>query len=133
MIAASEHIKEMLIADDKVATTTFTPLIGILTATYSNCMVITDYAAASDLNIDPAEEYERPSVQIRVRSNGYTEGINFANSVKKSLHGRANETWGGITYALIKCLNGPMFIKQDENQRIHFVMNFDLQRYECTN
>lgn len=131
MKASSEHIKEMLIAEVSVDTITFKPLIGILTASSSNCIVLSDYSGAPALFLDATERYEKPSVQVRVRANNYVEGWNLCESIKNFLHGRANESWDGVFYTLIKCLNGPMFTHQDENQRIHFVLNFDIQRTEC--
>lgn len=131
MKASSEHLKEMLIADPEVDTDTFTPLIAILTASNPNSMVLLDYSSTPELYMNPTEKYENPSVQIKVRALNYTEGWNFCESVKNSLHGRANEPWDGALYTLITCLNGTMFTHQDENQRIHFVLNFNMQRTNC--
>lgn len=130
MNASSEDVKSMLNADALVDTTNYPINIGVEPASPINCITLTDYAAAPELNMDRTEDYEHPSLQIRVRSIGYTEGMNVMESIKKSLHGRANEPWNGAFYALIRCKNS-MYMGQDENQRMHFVINIGMQRYQC--
>jgi hypothetical protein len=69
-------------------------------------------------------------MQIRVVSNSYVDGWNQIESIKNILHGRANETWGTTFYTLIRCSSGPGLLDFDKNQRVRFVINFDMQRRE---
>jgi hypothetical protein len=80
------------------------------------------------LTMDRKEKYEYPSVQIRVRSVSYQEGWEQIEEIKNVLHGRANEQWGDVYYALIRCFNGPYLLDFDKNQRVRFIINFDCQR-----
>jgi len=49
-------------------------------------------------------------------------------NIKNILHGRANETWNGALYTLIRCSSGPALLDYDKNQRVRFIINFYLQR-----
>lgn len=78
------------------------------------------------LTMDLAK-YEFPTVQISVRCVDYDEGWAFLSAVIDVLHGLGHETVNGAYYSLIECLNGPTFMKR-ENQRTIFVANFMIQR-----
>ncbi len=80
------------------------------------------------LTLDRNEVYEYPTIQIRVRANEYLEGWNVITNIKNILHGRANETWNGALYTLIRCSSGPALLDYDKNQRVRFIINFYLQR-----
>ena len=82
-----------------------------------------------DLTMDRDEKYQRPSIQIRVRNNNYQTGWALANDIKDVLHGRANETLGGTSYALIRATDEPALLDYDRNDRPRFVINFNLQRF----
>lgn len=131
MLPSSEHIKQMLIADADVDTDAYPIYVGAEPSKPNDCFTLFDYGAGEQLTLDLTPSYSLPSVQGRVRATSYLDGWAFIESVKKSLHGRANEPWDGMFYALIQCLNGPMFMDLDENQRVRFVINFDIQRYPC--
>lgn len=83
---------------------------------------------APQLTLDRNEIYEYPTIQIRVRANEYLEGWNVITNIKNILHGRANETWNGALYTLIRCSGGPALLDYDKNQRVRFIINFYLQR-----
>ena len=80
------------------------------------------------LTLDRKEVYEYPTIQIRVRANEYLEGWDVITNIKNILHGRANETWNGALYTLIRCSSGPALLDYDKNQRVRFIINFYLQR-----
>jgi len=71
--------------------------------------------------------YEFPTVQISVRCVDYDEGWEFLSDIITILHGLGHEVWNDTYYSLIECLNGPTFMKR-ENQRTIFVANFMIQR-----
>lgn len=131
MKPTSEHIKQMLLADVNVDTVKYPIFIGVEPASNVNCITLFDYGNVPQLNFNKEEKYETPSVQVRVRAANYIDGWELSEAIKESLHGRANEQWDDEFYTLIKCLNGPMAMGWDDNQRIHFVLNFDTQRYSC--
>ena len=81
-----------------------------------------------DLTFDRTEIYEKPSVQIRVRSTGYLEGWAIISQIKDILHGRAGESWNGAVYTLIRCSSGPALLDYDKAQRVRFIINFYIQR-----
>ena len=83
---------------------------------------------APQLTLDRNEVYEYPTIQIRVRANEYLEGWDVITNIKNILHGRANETWNGALYTLIRCSSGPALLDYDKNQRVRFIINFYLQR-----
>lgn len=129
----SIDIKEMLEAeaDENSAFAAMLVAFPISRATFdemaSNACRIIDYAGwRPQLTMDRAK-YERPTVQIAVRCSDYDDGYLFLDSIIDILHGRAHETWNGSYYSLIQCMNGPTFIKR-ENQRTVFVANFRIQR-----
>ena len=72
--------------------------------------------------------YEYPAIQIRVRNDNYINGWNIIESIKNLLHGRAQETWNGTLYSVIICASGPALLDWDDNNKVRFIINFDLQR-----
>lgn len=74
--------------------------------------------------------YERPAVQVKVRSRDYENGWNLINGIYTSLHGRAHETWNGAIYELIVATSIPYHFDWDDNGRARFIINFNLQRKE---
>lgn len=129
MNAPSVDIKEMLIADGNVDTTNYPIHIGVEPADNFNCIIIFDVPGGPpQLNFNKTEIYEFPSLQIKVRTTDYREGWAISDSIKNSLHGRAQEPLNGTLYSLIQCMNGPGFLGRDENQRMHFVVNFNIQK-----
>ena len=80
-----------------------------------------------DLTFDK-KSYERPSVQIRIRSIDYETGWSLAEKLKVLINGRANETLNNTFYALIMVSNGPFHLDWDNNDRARFIINVNLQR-----
>jgi hypothetical protein len=126
----SEDIKSMLVAD--------TPL-GLIFATNlfindeptkpDNCVTIFDSPGfPPSLSLDGSKGYESPSVQIRIRNNSSKAGWALIQNIMISLHGRAQQTWGGTLYTVIYCSNGPALLDWDGNGNARFIVNFSLQR-----
>ena len=74
------------------------------------------------------ELYDYPSIQIRVRDNSYTSGWNLIEAIRTTLHGRGQETWNGTLYSIVYCANGPAMLDIDEQGRVRFIVNFNIQR-----
>ena len=133
MNAPSIDIQEMLEAE-ALEDSVFAAKIGkftvnraILDETKPNCVRLLDFSGwKPQLTMDRAK-YERPTVQIAVQCVDYDEGWELLSDIIDILHGKAHEVWNGSYYSLIECLNGPAFLKR-ENQRTLFVANFMTQR-----
>jgi len=132
MNVPSKDIKEMLDAEvlvDSTATALFPISRAVLDERASNCVAILDFSGRKpQLTMDKAK-YEFPTVQILVKCVDYDAGWEFMSAIIDSLHGRSHETWNSAYYSLIECMNGPTFLKR-ENQRSIFVANFMIQRRE---
>jgi len=129
MNACSEDIKDMLVAESALALEFGTTLfIGREPAEPSNVVTIFDTIGANpELTLD-ALSFERPSIQIRVRNSSYTSGWEFIQSITNALHGRAQETWNGTLYSIIYVSSGPAMLNWDQNNRVHIIVNFNIQR-----
>ena len=137
MNSPSEDIKNMLVADTALGLI-FDPtkvnnlFIAVEPTAPKNCVTIFDTSGRPPqitLGGKKAEEnYYYPSIQIRVRNTGYVAGWALIQNIRTSLHGRAQETWNGTLYSAIICSSGPAFLDWDENNRVRFVINFNIQR-----
>lgn len=133
MNAPSVDIKEMLeyfAQEDSSCVLELYPInIGKEPAEPQNVISIFETGIMGpQLTLDRMEVYEYPTIQIRVRANEYLEGWDVITNIKNILHGRANETWNGALYTLIRCSSGPALLDYDKNQRVRFIINFYLQR-----
>ena len=94
----------------------------------NNCVTIFDtpgfppYMGLTDTG------YEYPSVQIRVRNIKYTDGWAQIEAIKNVLHGKNHETWNGVLYTVIYCSSGPALLDWDDNGRVRFILNVNMQR-----
>lgn len=128
MNSTSVDIKDIIDADSSIGTDVY---VGKIPSSPDNCTVIFDSGGRpSMLTYNEEEKLEYPSIQVYVRNNDYRTAMGVASSIISRLHGRANETWNGTYYALIKHLNGPMFLEWDDNQRVIIVSNFNVMRRE---
>jgi hypothetical protein len=130
MNAVTVDVKDMLVAETSLALVFATNLFVGKEPDYPDESV-TLYDTAGmppQLTFDPLERYERPSFQVRVRSNSYTVGWNLTHNIMCALHGRAQETWNGTLYSVIYCSSGPALLDWDTNGRVRFVCNFNVQR-----
>lgn len=131
MNAPSEDIKDMLIAESGLGLTFAQNLFISKEKTDPDQIVVIydTFGGMPDLTMDQ-QIYERPSIQIKVRSRDYSQGYNLINEIYLSLHGRAHETWNGTIYELIRAINSPTHFDWDERGRARFIVNFNLQRKE---
>ncbi|MCK9544830.1 MAG: minor capsid protein [Novosphingobium sp.] len=135
MNVPSKDIQEMLEAEalEDSAFAAMLTTFPISRATFDEaksdaCRILDFSGWRPQLTMDRAK-YERPTVQIAVKCVDYDEGYLFLSEVIDILHGKAHEVWNNSYYSLIQCMNGPSFIKR-ENQRTVFVANFRIQRRE---
>ena len=130
MNATSVDIKDMLEAESGLNLVFGANLfVGREPSTPSDCVTIFDtLGMPPQLTFDASERYEKPSIQIRVRSISYTEGWEMIQNIQCALHGRAQESWNGTLYSVIYCSSGPAMLDWDDNGRVRFVINFNVQR-----
>ncbi len=132
MDATAIDIKTMLEDDPDIIDSSLEDYeihIGIEPHTPPNVITIIETMGfRPQLTFNKEEIYEYPSVQIRIRSTDYDEGWRVISAIKNSLHGRGQETWNGTLYSVIRCSGGPAFLDADKNQRIRFIVNFNIQR-----
>lgn len=128
MNAASEDIKDMLISISGLGLTFGQNLFIGREPTPKNTVTIFDYPGYPPQLTLSNEQYEYPSVQVRVKNSDYTKGWQLIEKIKDALHGRAQETWNGTLYSVIRCSSGPAFLEWDENGMVKFVVNFNINR-----
>ena len=130
MNPASEEIKDMLVDESYLGLTFGTDLfIGREPANPGDCVTIYDTPSfPPDLSLSNDGTYFYSSVQIRVRDGSYTQAMGMARNIMTSLHGRAQETWSGTLYTVIKATGEPALLAWDDNNRAIVIINFNLQR-----
>jgi hypothetical protein len=130
MNPTSDDIKDMLEADSSLGLSLGTNLfIGREPSSPRNCATIFDSGGfPPGMNLSGNENYYRPSIQIRVRNMSYQIAWQLAYDILNSLHGRAQETWNGTLYTVIRAIDDPAFLDWDENDNCRFVVNFNIQR-----
>jgi hypothetical protein len=128
MNAASEDVKDMLV--EALGMTLATDLfIGKLPPQPDNCTAIFDIpGSAPMLTLDGSGQYYYPSVQVRVRNRSYLDGLELCYSIVRALHGRHGETWNDSLYTAVVCQGDPGMLGWDEENRVEFFVNFNLQR-----
>lgn len=136
MNTPSKDIKAMLDAEASVDSDFAVKLLTypVSRATFdeskANAIRILDFSGRKpQLTMDLAK-YEFPTIQIALKCVDYDEGYEFLGEIIDLLHGRSHEILNGAYYSLIECVNGPTFIKR-ENERTIFVANFMIQRRPC--
>ena len=130
MNAPSVDIKDMLLAETDLGLFFAENLFISKEPTNPN-EVVTIYdtsQAPPMLTLDKVSDYYFEACQVRVRSTNYEEGYAFIQDIRDALHGRAGETWNGTLYTLIRCTSGPNCIGWDDNNRVLFTVNFEMQR-----
>lgn len=130
MNTPTKDIKDMLVAESSLALTYATNLfIAREPAKPNDCVTIFDMPGGSpQLALDKDEAYYYQSVQVRVRNIDYNAGWAIANDILVFLHGQAGQVWNNTVYTVIYCLQGPFMLDWDENNRVRFIINFNLQR-----
>ena len=71
---------------------------------------------------------ERPQLQFLVRNTSYETGIALANSLYLFITAIANQTINSTNYLRVVAISNPSVIERDQNKRIIFTCNFDVQR-----
>ena len=131
MNSPSEDLKDILVADTSLSLVFASDLfIGAEPTIPKNCVTIFDTPGGPpQLTLaGKGENFYYPSVQIRVRNTSYVTGWALIQNIRTSLHGRAQETWNGTLYSAIFCSSGPAMLDWDENSRVRFIINFNIQR-----
>jgi len=127
----SVDIKDILVAHGSLGLTFDTDLfVGKEPTKPDDCVTIFDTPGfPPDKFHDQSVNYNRPSIQIRVRNN-YLTGWALVNDIKNVLHNTGPETWNSTIYDSIFCSIEPALLDWDKNDRARFVTTFDIQRHE---
>ena len=129
MNSVSEDVKDMLEAESDLDLTFATNLfIGKEEKDPDDCVTIFDTPGSPPALGLTSQGYEYPSIQIRVRNRSYTTGWNLIEGIKTALHGRAQETWNSTLYSVIYATHSPALLDWDDNGRVRFIINFNIQR-----
>jgi len=129
MNSPSEDVKDMLVAESTLSLTFATDLfIGKEEKDPDDCVTIFDTPGGPPALGLTSQGYEYASIQIRVRNGSYTTGWNLIEKIKTALHGRAQETWNSTLYSVIYATHSPALLDWDDNGRVRFIINFNIQR-----
>jgi hypothetical protein len=94
-----------------------------------NCVTVFDTPSFPPEYDIAGQSYYRSSCQIRIRNNGYTDGMTVARNILDSLHARVNlEAWNGTVYTVIEATGEPAQLAWDDNNRAIIIINFNFQR-----
>lgn len=126
----SDDIKDMLTSDSSLGLSASDVFVGREPTTPKNCVTIYDTPGRSpQMTLDANNEfYQYPSIQIRVRNTKYVMGYSLGESILKSLHGRAQETWNDSLYSSIMAASDVSLLDWDTQSRPRFIINFNIQR-----
>jgi len=102
--------------------------VGREPATVCPCVTIFDTPGSPPMLALTGENYEYPSIQIRVRHSSYELGYHLINEIENTLHGRALIDMEDFLYTLIQSVGSPQMLDWDENNRVRFIVNFEIQR-----
>jgi len=129
MNAPSEDVKDMLLAESSLNLEFAKNLfINREPEKPDNTVTIFDsYGYPPQLTMD-GQVYEYPAVQIRVRGNDQRTAWSLINDIYLSLHGRAHETWNEALYEIVYCTGNPALLDWDDNSRVRYFINVNLQR-----
>lgn len=75
-----------------------------------------------------SNNYHYSSVSIQVRNTDHDTGWGIINDIFQFLHGHSNATIDSTYYALFRAMADPQVLAYDENERIIFMVNFEVQR-----
>jgi hypothetical protein len=131
MQAPSKDIASLLTADSSLSLTFATNLfIAKEPATsINNVVTVFDGVSRSPmLTMTKGENYYYDAVQIRVRNTSQPVGYALAFKIMESLHGCGQTVVNGTLYTVIYCSSGPALMGWDDNGRVIYVLNFEVQR-----
>ena len=136
MNVTSQDVKDMLAHSSSGLGLVFATdlFVGREPAQPDNCVTVFDTPGrapglTTGTGAGGVEQYFYSSVQIRVRNRDYRAGWAVINNIKDFLHGKAHEVWNSTTYELIQCMMEPALLDWDEDDRVRWVITFDLQRH----
>jgi hypothetical protein len=72
--------------------------------------------------------YDRPTVQIRVRNNGYAEAYATIAAIRAAVHGKNNLTVNGTRYIQILQQGDIIYVGTDDQERSELTLNFLIHR-----
>ena len=72
--------------------------------------------------------YKYSSVSIYVRNVDYDDGYAVIDSIVDYLHGLSGIVESGTLYTLVRAMADPQVLEYDENDRVVFMVNFEVQR-----
>ena len=129
MNPSSEDIMDMLVAESLGLAFATNLFIGKEPSGPDNCVTIFDTPGFPPLlTLTQGENYFYPSIQIRVRNLDYRLGWTLIQNIRTALHARGQETWNGTLYSVIFCSSGPALLDWDDQDRVRFIINFNLRR-----
>lgn len=130
MNLASEDIKDLL-ESDSFLDLEFGRNLFIGKEPFNPDQTVTIFdvsGAAPDTMMDQRFGYQRPQIQIRVRSNDYTTGSRLIQDIFDALHNKGNFEINDTFYTVIRASNSPFFLDWDDKNRCRFVTTFETQR-----
>jgi len=77
---------------------------------------------------DVASNYQRPTVQVRVRNRNYISGYAILSEIKDLLHGSNSFEEGGYIYTGIWAMGDIIPLGYDSNGRALLTLNFRIHR-----
>ena len=130
MNAASEDIKDMIEAESALALSLGTTLfLHREPTTPDDCVTIYDTPSyPPEMAYSKEYTYYHSAVQIRIRNLDSDVGMSLARDIMDALHNRAQETWNAALYTVIQATGEPSLLAWDENGRVIFIINFNIQR-----
>lgn len=131
MNPASKDIATLLSQQSSLALTLATDLFfSRMPDQPDDCVAIMDNPGDPPLLAQTklTKNYYYSSVSIWVRNTTYENGWDQIHNIVEFLHGHSDETIDGTFYALFRALNDPQVLMYDENERVIFIVNFEVQR-----
>jgi hypothetical protein len=130
MNAVSEDIKDMLEAQSSLGLVFKTNLfIGREPKSPNNTVTIFDTPGAPPMKtLTPGENYYYDSFQIRLRTTDYQTGYALLKSIEEYLHVISQQTVNETYYSIIYCSLPITMLDWDDNNRVHLVATFEVQR-----
>jgi len=103
--------------------------IGFEPDSPANCTTIYDTPGFKpETELEKGRDIYKPSIQVKVRNNGYVTAGALINQIKDKLHNITNQTVNGSRYIHIQCSQEPFSLGRDVNGKSQWVCNFDLMR-----
>lgn len=92
-----------------------------------NAVTIYDTGSSRPSELEMTWEYPTVQVRVRRRMGKYLEGKTKALALMNTLHGYVGAV-GSVQYALIKVVNGPIPLGDDDKGRPRWTFNLEIQR-----